>query len=176
MKKSVVSAVSLALTFGFIAPAFAYMPSSGFIRPSHRMEVESIKNMRDVRRPSRRFIRDNRDRPILLERKVRNRRTSVTTSTQKTYLERTIRLYRGRRNRNRVPKLGSDRYRTLRPNTRYFRRQEEQSSLPPSLIQTGSAYDRPTRRDIRGGNGYFYRVNGRDRNILEEMQNITKKK
>lgn len=173
MKKSVVSAVSFALTFGLIAPAFAYMPSSGFIRPSNRMQVESIKAMKDVRSPTRRYIRDNRDRPVLFERNVRNRGTSITTSTQKTNLERTVRPYEGRRNRNRVPKLGADRYRALRPNTRYFRRQGEQSSLPPSLIQTGTvgAYDRPTRRDIRGGNGYFYNVNTRDRNILEEMKN-----
>ena len=173
MKKSIVSVISLVSAFGIIAPAFAYMPSSGFVRPSNRMQVEAIKSMRDVRKPTRRYIRDNRDRPILLERTVRNRGTSVTTATQDTYLERTTRAYEGRRNRRRVPKLGTDRYRALRPNTRYYRRMLEGSSLPPALIQTGAsgAYDRPTRRDIRGGSGYFYNVNGRDRNLLEEMKN-----
>ncbi len=172
MKKALTSTISLALSLGMVAPAFAWMPSSGFIKPSIREKVQEIRSMKDVRNPTRRFIRDNRDRPVLEERKMRNRATSVTTGTKNTHLERTKRLYKGRRNRFRRPKIGSDRYRVLRPNTRYFRRRaEEQSSLPPSIVQTGgSSYDKPTRRDVRGDNGYFYRVNGRDRDVLAEIE------
>ncbi len=50
---------------------------------------------------------------------------------------------------NRRPKVGADRYRTLHPNQRSLRRSMgHESMLPPSLIQTGGLYDRPTRRDI----------------------------
>ena len=53
------------------------------------------------------------------------------------------------RGMNRKPKAGTDRYRTLHPNQRSLRRAAGmESMLPPSLVQTGGLYDRPTRRDI----------------------------
>jgi hypothetical protein len=56
------------------------------------------------------------------------------------------------RNMNRKPKDGSERYRTLHPNTRSLRNAAEgnESMLPSKLVQTGGMYDRPTRRDIAG--------------------------
>ena len=53
------------------------------------------------------------------------------------------------RHMNRMPKAGTDRYRILHPNQRSLRRAAGmESMLPPSLVQTGGLYDRPTRRDI----------------------------
>lgn len=56
------------------------------------------------------------------------------------------------RSANRKPKEGSERYRTLHPNTRSLRKMIEgnESMLPGRLVQTGGTYDRPTRRDIMG--------------------------
>lgn len=56
------------------------------------------------------------------------------------------------RSTNRKPKEGTNRYRTLHPNTRSLRRAAEgvDAALPNRIVQSGSEYDRPTRRDITG--------------------------
>ncbi|MBU0457982.1 hypothetical protein KJ652_06880 [Patescibacteria group bacterium] len=177
MKRALISSVSIVLTFGFAVPAFAYIVNSDFEKPSNRLQINAIEASTDIRkvdlRPVRRAIRNDRDIPVLRERNANNRSTSTTsTITNETHLERTTRNYNLRRD-NRLVKPGSDRYRVLRPNTRYFRRQAEPTSaLPPMIVQTGgAAYDRPTRRDIRGGNGDFLNVDSRDRDILAEIRN-----
>jgi hypothetical protein len=80
-----------------------------------------------------------------------NTRAETSVSTKQTNLYRT-RTERELRHNNRVPKVGSDRYRVLNhPNTRSLRKLNEQSALPPTIVQTGGqeVYDRPTRRDVQ---------------------------
>jgi len=174
-KRAFTSSISLALSLGFVAPAFAYFPRSDFTRPSHREQVEAIKMTKDIRRPSRRSIQSTVDkRSVPMEQRTRTRANSTVTATKSTHLERTRRAW-NLRNQNRKPKPGSDRYRVLRPNTRFFRRQvEEQSALPPRIVQTGLyRYDKPTRRDIRE-NGYFPGIVNRKRDVLGEMKANTR--
>jgi len=184
MNKAFVSSVSLALTLGVVAPAFAmasaggpafaYVPNRGFQRQSHRLQVEAIKATRDVRniqKPARRHVQAaGSNRAILQEMKASSERSVTPEVTKNTHLERASRVYNFR-NENRQPKPGSDRYRVLRLNTRFLRRQvEEQSFLPTMIVQTGrNVYDRPTRRDIRE-NGYFDGILDRDRDVLKEMR------
>ncbi|MBU0767350.1 hypothetical protein KKF55_06285 [Patescibacteria group bacterium] len=173
MNKILVSSVSVVLTLGVVAPAFAYVPNLDFERTSHRLEVETIKSTRDVRnlnKPSRRSVQKaGLNSSVLQQRKTSLEKSVVTEQTKDTHLDRTRRI-RELRNSNRQPKPGSDRYRAIRPNTRSLRLESERSYLPPMIVQTGSStYDRPTRRDIRE-NGYFNGVFDRDRDILKEME------
>jgi len=173
MIKPIVSAVSAALAFGLAAPSFAYVPQNTFSRPSNRIAVEVIKSKKDVREPEVRPARRNfryMERDVRKEMAERGQR-SDSTSTKTTHLERTKRNY-FMRNETRTKKPGSDRYRTLRPNTRYLRQQNEDqsSALPPMIVRTGGAsFDKPTRRDIRGDNGEFFNVETRDRDVFGEM-------
>jgi len=179
-KRYLVSTLSAALAFGMVAPAFAYVVPEDFVRSSRRLLDQSATTQL-IDHTTRRDIRDNnvteemryRDRSILQEIRENQR------ATQKVVAPKDSNLMRGRADRrlrrlNRRVKPGYDRYRilNLRPNTRYLRRLEEESSLPASLVRTGGnfGYDKPTRRDIRE-NAFFSRMNDRDRDVLKEMQN-----
>ena len=179
LRRLFLTGTSAALAVGMAAPAFAYVMPGDFARPSNR-EVTSATQSLGYDRTTRRDIRDNnvvddiryRNRSILTEMEEGVRDTENPTAGKDAS------LVRGRSDRmlrrlNRRIKPGYDRYRilNLRPNTRYLRQLDEESSLPSSLVQTGgTSYDKPTRRDIRE-NMYFSQVDDRDRDVLGEMEN-----
>lgn len=173
MKRILVSSISLALSVGFVSSAFAYAAPEGYKATTKATAFRSPTA--DAGRPSRRSITfDNRHRDLQGEMQLNPRDISEAAPQTQGRIE----LMRGimerkLRRMNRMPKEGSDRYRTLnlRPNTRYLRLENE-SGLPPSLVQTGS-YDAPTRRDIRD-NAVFGDMNFRNRDVLLEMEQRTR--
>lgn len=130
-------ALSAAMTLSLATPGFAYVFSDNSApeRESRRTIDSNARVSNDV---------------SALTRAMRTRKSAEASENGLSKLRRA----RGQhfRTANRKPKEGSDRYRTLHPNTRSLRREAEgnESMLPSRLVQTGGLYDRPTRRDIAG--------------------------
>jgi len=132
-------AIAAGLSLSLATPGFAYVFSGA--RMPERMSRRSIGA--EARATS------NVGR---LESSMRRRKPAQSQDTGLGQLRRA--QARMTRNMNRRPKTGTNRYRTLHPNTRSLRKiMGSESMLPPRLLQTGGLYDRPTRRDIWKGAG-----------------------
>ncbi|OGJ61057.1 hypothetical protein A3C37_03260 [Candidatus Peribacteria bacterium RIFCSPHIGHO2_02_FULL_53_20] len=126
-----------AMSLSFVTPGFAYVAEGTRTEHQSRRLVDSA-------------ARGANDISAGLTRTMRTRKPAEAQENGLTKLRRASGQHN--RNANRKPKEGSDRYRTLHPNTRSLRRDAEgiESMLPGRLVQTGGLYDRPTRRDITG--------------------------
>lgn len=127
--------IAAGISLSLATPGFAYIFSG--TKVSERMSRRLVESE----------ARADNNIGVRLTPAMRIRRQA---DTQETGLSRLRRAEaRMSRHMNRRPKAGMDRYRTLHPNARSLRKSMGQESmLPPSLIQTGGLYDRPTRRDI----------------------------
>ncbi len=129
--------IAAGISLSLATPGFAYIFSG--TKVSEHMSRRTIKSE----------ARADNNIGVRLSSSRRVRRQADTQETGLSKLRRAeARMSRGM---NRKPKAGTDRYRMLHPNQRSLRRAAGmESMLPPSLIQTGGLYDRPTRRDIVG--------------------------
>ncbi len=162
MKRILLSLISAAASLSMITPAFAYITGEG--------GLEAQTSIYHSGRPAKRLIMSRfgeTDNKLSVSGRATDTRMEATTDvTGRVLLQRAD----GRRFRrlNRMPKEGTDRYRTLNihMNRRAIREdmmKEESSSLPSVLVQTGDDnHDNPSRRTIR---------NDRDSNILLEISN-----
>lgn len=133
MKSFVRMAIAAGISMSLITPGFAYVFSGS------RMPEQMTR--RSIDAAARQDNNVGR-----LEAARRRRSAAQVQDTARGQLMRAV--PRNYRRLTRSPKSGTDRYRTLHPNTRSLRKAADQSMLPPRLVQTGKLYDRPTRRDI----------------------------
>lgn len=131
-------AVATAMSLSLATPGLAYVFSNGGApeRTSRRIVDSSARAANDIRAGITRTMRTRKSAEVQENGLSQLRRASG----------------RNFRSMNRKPKRGSERYRTLHPNTRSLRKAGEgnASMFPGRLVQTGGLYDRPTRRDITG--------------------------